>query len=333
MLNANTTEYQYKASLIIPVYNEEENVNLLQTEIEKSLEGKLSYEVIYIDDGSSDRSYELLAEIAKQKPNAKVIKLRRNYGQTAAMQAGIENASGEIMIPLDSDLQNDPSDIPDLIAKVEEGYDVVSGWRKNRQDTFINRKLPSVIANKIISMISGVHLHDYGCSLKAYKTDVLKYVKLYGELHRFIPVCASWYGAKVTEMPVKHHARRFGVSKYGIYRTFKVILDLIVMKFLTNYATRPIYVFGGMAILSMLLFMASAVWALALKFGYGIDLDSTPLPVISTMFFTVAIQVAMMGLLADMLMRTYYESQDKKIYTVEKALNYETEAARDFVNA
>ena len=313
MQTANNQEYKYKASLIIPVYNEEENLDLLQEEIEKALESKLSYEVIYIDDGSSDKSYQLLEQIAAKKDNAKVIKLRRNYGQTAAMQAGIEHASGEIMIPLDSDLQNDPSDIPELISKVEEGYDVVSGWRKNRQDTFINRKLPSVIANKIISVISGVHLHDYGCSLKAYKADVLKYVKLYGELHRFIPVCASWYGAKVTEMPVKHHARRFGVSKYGINRTFKVILDLIVMKFLSNYATRPIYVFGGMSILSLLLFFATSVWALVLKFGYAIDLDSTPLPVISTMFFTVSIQVAMMGLLADMLMRTYYESQDKNI--------------------
>lgn len=325
MLTANKPEYKYKASLIIPVYNEEENINLLQAEIEKSIEGKLSYEVIYVDDGSSDKSYELLSAIAAKKLNIKVIKLRRNYGQTAAMQAGIEHANGEILIPLDSDLQNDPSDIPDLIAKVEEGYDVVSGWRKNRQDTFINRKLPSVIANKIISVISGVHLHDYGCSLKAYKADVLKYVKLYGELHRFIPVCASWYGAKVTEMPVKHHARRFGVSKYGINRTIKVILDLIVMKFLTNYATRPIYVFGGMSILSFALFMASTIWALILKFAYGIDLDSTPLPVISAMFFTVSIQIAMMGLLADMLMRTYYESQDKKIYTVQTALNFEPE--------
>jgi glycosyltransferase involved in cell wall biosynthesis len=314
--------YQHKASLIIPVYNEEENLELLQSEIEKSLNGKISYEVVYVDDGSKDASYEILEKIAQGKDYIKVIKLRRNYGQTAAMQAGIENSSGEILIPLDSDLQNDPSDIPELINKIEEGYDVVSGWRKNRQDTFINRKLPSVIANRIISWISGVKLHDYGCSLKAYRADVLQYVKLYGELHRFIPVCASWYGAKVTEMPVKHHARRFGKSKYGINRTIKVILDLIVIKFLTNYATRPIYVFGGISVASMLFFFGASIWALILKFSQGIDLDSTPLPVIAAMFFTVSVQIAMMGLLADMLMRTYYESQDKKIYTVEKRLNF-----------
>jgi glycosyltransferase involved in cell wall biosynthesis len=322
-LNADKANiYKYKASLIIPVYNEEENLELLQEEIEKSLNGKISYEVVYVDDGSKDTSYEVLEKIAQNKDYVKVIKLRRNYGQTAAMQAGIENSSGEILIPLDSDLQNDPSDIPELINKIEEGYDVVSGWRKNRQDTFINRKLPSVIANSIISWISGVKLHDYGCSLKAYKADVLQYVKLYGELHRFIPVCASWYGAKVTEMPVKHHARRFGKSKYGINRTIKVILDLIVIKFLTNYATRPIYVFGGISVVSMLLFIGASIWALILKFNEGIDLDSTPLPVIAAMFFTVSVQIAMMGLLADMLMRTYYESQDKKIYTVEKRLNF-----------
>lgn len=324
--------YEYKASLIIPVYNEEENLNLLQTEIEKALEQKLSYEVVYVDDGSKDASYSILEKIAQNKDNVKVIKLRRNYGQTAAMQAGIENSSGEILIPLDSDLQNDPSDIPELISKIEEGFDVVSGWRKNRQDTFINRKLPSMIANKIISGISGVSLHDYGCSLKAYRADVLQYVKLYGELHRFIPVCASWYGAKVTEMPVKHHARRFGKSKYGINRTIKVILDLIVIKFLTDYATRPIYVFGGISVASFALFLITALWALVLKLGYTIDLDSTPLPVISAMFFTVAVQIAMMGLLADMMMRTYYESQDKKIYTIERKLNFKTALTAEYAN-
>jgi len=255
-LDTEAKRYKYKASLIIPVYNEEENLDLLQAAIEEALNSKISYEIVYVDDGSKDASYSILEKISAGKDFVKVIKLRRNYGQTAAMQAGIENSSGEILIPLDSDLQNDPSDIPDLINKIEEGFDVVSGWRKNRQDTFINRKLPSVIANRIISWISGVKLHDYGCSLKAYKADVLQYVKLYGELHRFIPVCASWYGAKVTEMPVKHHARRFGKSKYGINRTIKVILDLIVIKFLTNYATRPIYVFGGISVASMMMFLS-----------------------------------------------------------------------------
>ena len=322
----NSANYQYKISLIIPVYNEEENLELLETKIKEVLDNKINYEVILVDDGSSDKSWALLEEISSRNPNFKTIKLRRNYGQTAAMEAGIDAATGEILIPLDSDLQNDPEDIPNLLAKIDEGYDVVSGWRKNRQDTFINRKLPSVIANKIISAISGVHLHDYGCSLKAYRHDVLKDVKLYGELHRFIPICASWYGAKVTEIPVNHHARQFGVSKYGINRTIKVIFDLIVIKFLSDYATRPIYVFGGISALSFLLFGATFIWAMALKFISGIDLDSTPLPVISTMFFTLGVQIFMMGLIADMLMRTYYESQDKKIYVVEKSNNFQGEA-------
>jgi glycosyltransferase involved in cell wall biosynthesis len=315
--------YNYKVSIFIPVYNEEDNLKLCQENIEKVMQATdYTYEVIYVDDGSSDRSFEILSELAASRPLMKVIKFRRNYGQTAAMSAGIEAATGEILIPMDADLQNDPVDIPRLLDKIEEGYDVVSGWRKNRKDTFVNRKLPSMIANKIISVISKVDLHDYGCSLKAYKHEVMQYVKLYGELHRFIPVCASWYGARVTELAVNHHPRRFGESKYGINRTFKVILDLLVIKFLTDYSTRPIYVFGGIGALSLILSFICFVWAVVLKLAFETGLDQTPLIVISAMFFMVGVQIMMMGLLADMLMRTYYESQDKKIYTVQQKINF-----------
>jgi glycosyltransferase involved in cell wall biosynthesis len=314
--------YKYKFSIFIPVYNEEENLPLLQQAINEALDTtKYSYEVIYIDDGSRDGSFAQLEKIAANHSHVKVIKLRRNFGQTAAMSAGIDAAEGEILIPMDSDMQNDPTDIPELLAKIDEGYDVVSGWRKNRKDTFINRKLPSMIANKIISIISRVNLHDYGCTLKAYKQEVLRDVRLYGELHRFIPICASWVGAKVTEIPVKHHERRFGKSKYGINRTLKVILDLLVLKFLTDYLTKPIYVFGGIGCISMILSVLSFALALFFKITQDIDLDGTPLVVLGAMFFTVSVQIFMMGLLADLSMRTYYESQGKTIYAVQKRLN------------
>lgn len=309
-------------SIFIPVYNEEESLNLLHEKICTSLQStNYSYEIIYVDDGSKDNSYKILKDIASKQSNVKVIKFRRNFGQTAAMSAGIDVARGKVLIPMDSDLQNDPEDIPRLMDKIMEGYDVVSGWRKNRKDTFVNRKLPSVIANKIISWISGVNLHDYGCTLKAYRSEVLKDIRLYGELHRFIPICASWVGAKVTELPVNHHERQFGKSKYGINRTFKVILDLIVMKFLTDYITKPIYFFGGTAFVSLLVSFLLFLWSAYLKVFNSIELDHTPLPVLGAMFFTVSIQLFMMGILADLVMRTYYESQNKTIYSIEAKLN------------
>lgn len=309
-------------SIFIPVYNEEENLELLQKRIEDALSGqKFTYEVIYADDGSKDKSFEILEKIAAKNQSVKVIKFRRNYGQTAAMSAGIDAASGRILIPMDSDLQNDPKDIPKLLEKIDEGYDVVSGWRKNRKDTFINRKLPSMLANKLISWISGVQLHDYGCTLKAYKSEVLKDVRLYGELHRFIPICASWVGAKVTEIPVSHHERQHGKSKYGIDRTFKVILDLFLMKFLTDYITKPIYFFGAISFASLALSFGAFTWSICLKLFQNIEFDHTPLPILGAMFFTVSIQIFMMGILADLIMRTYYESQDKRTYSIEKVLN------------
>ncbi len=313
---------KYDISVFIPVYNEEESLPVLHKKITESLNAtKYSYEVIYVDDGSSDTSFEILRGFAQTSPNIKAIKFRRNFGQTAAMSAGIDAAEGKVLIPMDSDLQNDPADIPRLMEKIDEGYDVVSGWRKDRKDTFINRKLPSIIANKIISWLSGVNLHDYGCTLKAYKCEVLKDIRLYGELHRFIPICASWVGAKVTELPVNHHERQFGESKYGINRTFKVILDLILMKFLTDYITKPIYFFGGTAFLSIIISIIAFTWSVILKIFCGIELDHTPLPLLGAMFFTVSIQLFMMGILADMIMRTYYESQNKRTYSVDQSLN------------
>ena len=320
--NSEMKTKKYDISVFIPVYNEEESLDILNNKIKESLEGtKYSYEIVYVDDGSSDKSFEILKSFAEANSNIKAIKFRRNFGQTAAMSAGIDAAEGDVLIPMDSDLQNDPADIPRLMEKIDEGYDVVSGWRKDRKDTFINRKLPSMIANKIISWLSGVNLHDYGCTLKAYKAEVLKDTRLYGELHRFIPICASWVGAKVTELPVNHHERQFGESKYGINRTFKVILDLILMKFLTDYITKPIYFFGGTAFLSMTISVLAFAWSVGLKIFSGIQLDHTPLPVLGAMFFTVSIQLFMMGILADMIMRTYYESQDKRIYSIDESLN------------
>jgi glycosyltransferase involved in cell wall biosynthesis len=313
---------KYDISVFVPVYNEEESLEILNNKIAESLNStKYSYEVIYVDDGSSDKSFDILKSLAQANSNVKVIKFRRNFGQTAAMSAGIDVAEGTVLIPMDSDLQNDPADIPRLMEKIDEGFDVVSGWRKDRKDTFINRKLPSMIANKIISWLSGVNLHDYGCTLKAYRCEVLKDIRLYGELHRFIPICASWVGAKVTELPVNHHERQFGESKYGINRTFKVILDLILMKFLTDYITKPIYFFGATAFVSMLISMLTFTWSIVLKLAYSIQFDHTPLPLLGAMFFTVAIQLFMMGILADMIMRTYYESQNKRIYSIDQSLN------------
>jgi len=313
---------KYDISIFVPVYNEEESLGILNNKIiEACSETSYSFEIIYVDDGSKDRSFEILTSFAQARSNIKVIKFRRNFGQTAAMSAGIDVAEGKVLIPMDSDLQNDPADIPRLMEKINEGYDVVSGWRKNRKDTFVNRKLPSMIANKIISWISGVDLHDYGCTLKAYKCEVLKDVRLYGELHRFIPICASWVGAKVTEIPVNHHERQFGESKYGINRTFKVILDLILMKFLTDYITKPIYFFGGTAFLSIVISMLAFAGSVVMKIFQAVDFDDTPLPLLGAMFFTVSIQLFMMGILADMIMRTYYESQDKRIYSVAASLN------------
>ncbi len=312
-----------RLSLFLPVLNEEENLRPMHQKIREALDelGETA-EVIYVDDGSTDLSLQVLRELSAEDDRVRVISLRRNYGQTAAMSAGIHAAKGEILIPMDADLQNDPKDIVRLLEKLDEGFDVVSGWRKNRQDKFISRKLPSKIANKIISWIGGVPLHDYGCSLKAYRRDVLQDVKLYGEMHRFIPIYASWAGARVTEIPVDHHARTMGKSKYGISRTIKVVFDLMTIKFMAEYHTKPIYVFGGFGAISFFLSMFAGLWAFYLKFISGVSFILTPLPVIAIVLLAISMQFFLMGLLAEMLVRTYHESQDKTIYAVRERIGF-----------
>ncbi len=313
-------------SLFLPVLDEEDNLRPMHGKIAAALDalGKTA-EVIYVDDGSTDRSLEILREIAAGDDRVRVISLRRNYGQTAAMSAGIDAAKGEILIPMDADLQNDPADIKRLLDKLDEGYDVVSGWRKNRQDKMVSRKIPSMIANRIISWIGDVHLHDYGCSLKAYRRDVLKDVRLYGEMHRFIPIYASWAGARVTEIPVDHHPRTAGRSKYGISRTIKVIFDLITIKFMAEYHTKPLYVFGAFGTIAFLISMIAGVWALVLKFGYDVSFILTPLPIITVVMLAISVQFFLMGLLAELLVRTYHESQDKAIYAVREKIGFNSE--------
>jgi glycosyltransferase involved in cell wall biosynthesis len=309
-------------SLVIPVYNEEENVELLYQKIVAAAEAVgRTWEVVLVDDGSKDKSFEKLERIALKDSRIKLVRFVRNFGQTAALSAGIDHAKGSIIIPMDADLQNDPADIGRLIEKLEEGFDCVSGWRKKRKDGLMLRLIPSWTANKIISVISGVALHDYGCSLKAYRREVLEGVRLYGEMHRFVPIYASWMGAKVTEIPVNHYARQFGQSKYGINRTFKVVLDLITIKFMSSYLTKPIYIFGSAGLWSLAACAGAFAWMVVLKYGYGTSFIETPLPVIVSMFFMVGIQLILMGLLAEILVRTYHESQDKRVYTVKKTVN------------
>lgn len=323
-----------KLSLFLPVYNEEENLVRLNTKIFEAM-AKLghSFEVIYVDDGSSDRSLELLEKFASADSRVKVISFRRNYGQTAAMSAGIDAARGEVLIPMDADLQNDPADIARLLEKLDEGYDVVSGWRKDRQDAFITRTFPSRIANGLISRIGGVSLHDYGCSLKAYRREVLKDVNLYGEMHRFIPIYAAWAGARVTEIPVAHYPRTAGKSKYGLSRTIKVVFDLVTIKFMASYMTKPIYIFGWAGVLAFAVSAFSALFAFSMKWlnwPKHADFIQTPLPVLAMVMLGLGVQFFLMGLIAEMLVRTYHESQDKPIYTIKKKINFEkSEAANE----
>ncbi|MBX3291622.1 MAG: glycosyltransferase family 2 protein [Acidobacteria bacterium] len=322
---ANKNEIAPELSLFLPVLDEEDNLRPMHAKIQAALEtlGKTA-EVIYVDDGSTDKSLAILKEIAASDDRVRVISLRRNYGQTAAMSAGIDAAKGEILIPMDADGQNDPADIAKLLKKLDEGYDVVSGWRKNRQDKMISRKIPSKIANRIVSWIGGVPLHDYGCSLKAYRREVIQDVKLYGEMHRFIPIYASWAGARVAEIPVDHHARTMGNSKYGISRTVKVIFDLMTIKFMAEYHTKPIYVFGAFGMIAFLISMVAGLWATVLKFGYDVSFILTPLPVIAVVMLAISVQFFLMGLLAELLVRTYHESQDKAIYAVRERIGFQT---------
>ncbi|MBS3920691.1 MAG: glycosyltransferase family 2 protein [Deltaproteobacteria bacterium] len=308
-------------SILIPVYNEVDNILPLFERLSAALKKtERPYEVIFIDDGSTDGTLDALIDINRKNQNIKIISFTRNFGQTAALSAGIDSCKGDIIIPMDGDLQNDPEDILLLLQKIEEGYDVVSGWRKDRKDPFLNRRLPSVIANKMISFIGGVHLHDYGCTLKAYRKDILKNIRLYGEMHRFIPIYAKWVGAHVTEVPVKHLARKAGSSKYGIGRVFKVILDLMVVKFLMSYSQKPIYVFGGMGLLMVLGAFISGGYAIYLKLLKGVSFILTPLPLLSVLLLMLGFLSILMGFLAEILTRTYYESQGKPTYHIKETI-------------
>ena len=310
-------------SILIPIYNEEKNIPLLFEHLFKVLDQlNCKFEIVAVNDGSRDGSLLQLREIANRRHELKIVDFRRNYGQTAAIMAAIDFASGEIFVSMDADLQNSPDDIPRLIDRLNDGYDVVSGWRQNRQDAAIRRNFVSRVANRLISSVSGVHLHDYGCTLKAYRSDVVKSVRLYGEMHRFVPIYASWMGAKITEIPVEHHPRKFGASNYGLERTIKVVLDLIVVMFLHRYFMKPIYIFGGFGLLSFALSGFSFVLMLYLKLAQGVSLILTPLPLLTALTFLVGFISILLGLLAEMLVRIYFESQGRAAYLVREQFNF-----------
>jgi glycosyltransferase involved in cell wall biosynthesis len=309
-------------SIILPVYNEEENLELQYKQIIETVTPlKKKFEIVFVDDGSSDSSFKILTLLAKKDKRVKVIGFRRNFGQTAAMAAGIDYSQGEVIVFMDSDLQNEPADIRKLLDKIDEGYDVASGWRLNRQDKLIMRKIPSRIANKLIAKVTGIPLHDLGCSLKAYRADVLKKVKLYGEMHRFIPIHASWIGAKITEVPVGHHARQFGKSKYGIKRTFKVVLDLLTVKFMGSFATKPIYLYGGFGLFLIFISFLSGIATVAMKYFLGYNMTGNPFLLFTVMFAILGLITILMGIQSEMLIRIYHESQDIRPYHVRSTLN------------
>lgn len=312
---------QMALSIIIPVYNEEDNLTPLYLAMKPILEDlNRDFEILFVDDGSTDGTCRILRTIHSQDSRCKVICFRRNFGQTAAMAAGFANAKGRIIITMDADMQNDPNDIPDLIAKMEEGYDVVSGWRVHRKDKFITRRLPSICANWLISRITGVHLHDYGCTLKAYSADVAHNIDLYGEMHRFIPAIASWMGISVAEVAVNHHPRRHGKSKYGLSRTLRVVLDLITVKFLLSYFTRPLQVFGSVGFLSTTLGVVVGIYLSIDKLVFEHGLSNRPLLFLSILLVLVGIQLITMGLLGEMMVRIYHEGQNKPIYVIREML-------------
>jgi len=308
-------------SIVIPVFNEAENLGLLCSQLKLVLERlDKTYEVILIDDGSTDSSFEIMHKLSKSDARLRVIRFRRNFGQSAAFSAGFDYASGNVIVTMDADLQNDPADIPNLLRKLEDGYDVVSGWRINRRDGYLTRQLPSWIANFIISTITEVKLHDYGCSLKAYRREVAKNIKLYGEMHRFIPALASWMGIRVGEIPVNHAPRKSGKSKYGITRAVRVLLDLVTVKFLLGYSTRPIQIFGLLGGICFLLGVIIGTYLSILKIFFGHPLRDRPLLLLSILLFIFGVQLITMGLLGELVVRNYYESQNKPTYMVKEIL-------------
>ncbi|MCG2808868.1 MAG: glycosyltransferase family 2 protein [Candidatus Portnoybacteria bacterium] len=313
-----------KLSIIIPIYNEEESIFKLYQKLKEVLSIlDAQYEIIAVNDGSTDNSYQALKEISQNDNAFKVINFRKNFGQTAAISAGIDMSKGEIIVPIDADLENKPEDIPNLLEKLDEGYDVVSGWRKHRwKESFFTRRLTSLIANLLISKIVGLKLHDYGCTMKAYRRDVIKDIKFYGDMHRFIPAYAMWYGAKIVEIPIAYEPRQYGKSKYGIGRTFRVLLDILTIRFLTDYLNRPMHFFGRIGFWLFLFSFLSGFLALYLRFFFGVSLILTPLPLLTAFLVIIGIQFILMGLLAEILIRTYYESQKKSVYLIKEKINF-----------
>jgi glycosyltransferase involved in cell wall biosynthesis len=311
-------------SVVIPAYNEEENVSILYEKLKKVLDSiGEDYEIIFVDDGSTDGTYQRLKQLAEKDSRLKIIRFKRNYGQTAAMSAGFEHAKGDVIITLDADLQNDPEDIPILLEKLKEGYHVVSGWRKDRKDPFLSRRLPSMIANWLISKITGVHLHDYGCTLKAYRAEVVKDLELFGDMHRFLPALTKRRGAKITEVVVRHHPRMFGRSKYGIGRTVRVLLDIMLVKFLNEYINKPLYMFGSVGFLLLGLGLFSLFYLIFLKLFLEEPIGRRPLLTLSVLLILAGIQLISTGLLAELLVRIYYRTKDTKPYIIQEKINLE----------
>lgn len=315
-------ERSVEVSIVTPLFNERDNVGELVEAVGEVMDAAgIKYELILVDDGSTDGTLEQLKELQKTRHYMKIIQFRRNFGQTAALAAGFDHARGEVIVPLDGDLQNDPADIPRLVAKLEEGYDVVSGWRKKRQDKLLTCKIPSWIANKMIGIITRVKLHDYGCTMKAYRHEVVEHLNLYGEMHRFIPALAHWSGARVTEMEVNHRRRQRGQTKYGLSRTLKVVLDLVTVKFLGTFSNRPLHFFGGVGLLMLLGSFISGAAVVYMKYtshSFQVPMNRNPLLVLTPMLLMVSVQFLLMGLLAEMMCRTYHESQNKPTYVIRK---------------
>jgi len=319
-----------KLSVVIPVFNEEDTLDLLHEALHKALDGMpYPWEVVFVDDGSSDNSLLILDKYIEEDPDHFfLVVLRRNFGQTAAIAAGIDHAQGSVIVLMDADMQNDPADIPMLIEKINEGYDVVSGWRVKRKDSFVTRTLPSRIANGMISWVTGVKLHDYGCTLKAYRREVLTGFHLYGEMHRFIPAYAGYVGARIIEVPVQHHPRRFGKTNYGLERTLKVILDLFTVKFLISYSNKPLYLFGGVGVGLMVVGMATLLILLIRRLGFGISPFASPMFPAAFLFIVMGFQSVLMGLIAELQVRTYHEAQSKPTYTLRRVVGKPRESSQ-----
>lgn len=320
-------------SVVVPVLNEEESLPRLLDTLTRVLSGlPYAYEIILVNDGSTDNSLPVMRAFGATHREVKVVDFRRNYGQTAALMAGIDHATNDVVVMIDADLQNDPADIPRLLAKLDEGYDVVSGWRKDRKDAQVRRNWVSRVANRLISRVSGVKLNDYGCTLKAYRRNVVSGILLYGEMHRFIPIYAQWQGARITELSVTHHAREFGASKYGLERIFKVVLDLLVVVFLRRFFAKPIYLFGGFGIASIILSFVTIILAIGLRLFLHISLILTPLPLLSALLFLVGVMSILLGLVAEMMVRTYYESQGARAYLVRELINFSGTSGPDMAS-